>query len=86
MRIFITPLPLEFLDVVITAVVPRLPFCPFAFLVNVDFIFIPSVSRSAPSRCSRFSVCSGDFLAMLLDGNWRDRGAPRIAGCSSLSI
>jgi hypothetical protein len=64
---FVTPLPLEFVDVVITDVVPRLTFCLFAFLVNVDFIFIPSVSQSAPSRCSRFSVCSRDFLAMLLD-------------------
>jgi hypothetical protein len=62
-----TPLPLEFGNGVITGIVPRLPDCPFAFIVSVDVILIPSVSPSAPSRCSHLSVRSGDFLAMLLD-------------------
>jgi hypothetical protein len=69
---FVTRLLFESFDGVITGVVPGLPFCPFAFLVNVDFIFTPSVSWSAPSRGSRSSVPSGDFLAMLLDGSWRE--------------
>jgi hypothetical protein len=68
-------LPPEPVNGVITSVVPPPPFCPFAFPVNVDFIFTRSVSRSAPNRCSRFSVRSGDFLAMLLDGSWREASA-----------
>jgi hypothetical protein len=55
--------------------VPRPPFCPFAFLVIVGFIFIRSVSQRAPNRRSRFSVGSGDFLAMLLDESWHEASA-----------
>jgi hypothetical protein len=83
---FVTPLPLEWVDVVITTIVPRLPFCPFAFLLNVELIFIPSVSRSAPSRCPRLSVRSGDFLAMILDGSWREAGAIRALPASLAAL
>jgi hypothetical protein len=70
---FVTPLPLEFGDVVITGGGPRLPFCPFAFPVNAGFTL--SVSRSAPSRCSRFSVRASGFLPILLDTSRREAGA-----------
>jgi hypothetical protein len=63
----LTPLSLESFNIVVPDVVPRFAFRLLPIFVNMDFVFIPSVSEATPSRDPCLPISPRHFLAVLLN-------------------